>query len=104
MNKIFKVCILILFVTFMAIFISERTGYTEYQNHKQAVLTKKQIKKFEEDVSKGKAVDVSKYLETNNRNYNNSLSKIGLKLSSNMQLGVKTIVVGSFKFLSKFTE
>ena len=91
-------------MSFIVLFVSQRTGYAEYQNHRQALLTKAQIKKFEKDVSLGKAVDISKYLKTNNHNYQNRISKAGLKVSKSLQFTVKSVVVKGFKVLSKIAE
>lgn len=104
LKKIFRVCLLTLFVTFMALYISQSTGYVEYENRKQVALTESQIKKFEADVAAGKKVDVEKYLKTNEKNYQNGISKMGLKISNVTKSGVEKVVETSFKFLAKLAE
>lgn len=104
LNKIFRYSLLTLFVTFIVIYISQSSGYIEYENQKQVALTKKQIEKFEADVKAGKQIDVTKYLKTNEKNYQNNLSKIGLHISTTMEKGVGKAVDISFKFLSKLSE
>lgn len=91
LKKIFRVCLLTLFVTFMALYISQSTGYVEYENRKQVALTESQIKKFEADVAAGKKVDVEKYLKTNEKNYQNGISKMGLKISNVTKSGVERL-------------
>ena len=76
----------------------------EYENRKQVALTKKQIEKFEADVAEGKEVDITKYLKTNERNYQNKLSNTGLKISKVMKQGVNKVVNVSFKFLSDLAQ
>lgn len=104
LKKIFRFCLLTLFVTFMALYISQSAGYVEYENRKQVALTESQIKKFEADVAAGKKVDVEKYLKTNEKNYQNGISRFGLKISKVTEKGVKTVVETSFKFLAKLAE
>ena len=80
-KKVFRFLLLTLFVTFMAIYVSKSAGYIEYENRKQVALTEKQIEKFEADVKAGKNVDLTVYLKQNERNYQNKLSNLGLKVS-----------------------
>ena len=58
-KKIFNTTIFCLFVIFLAIYGSSKTGYYEYENKKQKELTEEEIKKFEEDVAKGKNVNIN---------------------------------------------
>lgn len=104
LKKGFRLGIMICFVTFLALFLSQSTGYVEYENSKQVALTEKQIKKFEKDVAAGKKIDMKQYLETNEKNYNNSISRLGLKISKTAENGVKTVVESSFKLLSKIAQ
>ncbi|MCI9110556.1 MAG: hypothetical protein HFH47_01940 [Bacilli bacterium] len=104
LKKTFRYVVLTLFVTFMALYISQSTGYVEYENRKQVALTESQIKKFEADVAAGKKVDVERYLKTNEKNYQNGISRLGLKISKATESGVKTVVETSFKFLAKLAE
>ena len=46
-KRIFRYIVSILFAVFMALYLSQGSGYLEYQNRKQVALTQKQIKKFE---------------------------------------------------------
>jgi len=104
LKKVFKYIFLTLFVTFMALYISQSAGYIEYENRKQVALTESQIKKFESDVAAGKKVDVEKYLKTNEKNYQNGISRFGLKISKVAESGVEKMVETSFKFLAKLAE
>ena len=56
-NKITKYLFLSLFITFLSLYLSQNTGYFEYQNQKKTALTEKQIQKFEKDVKNGKEID-----------------------------------------------
>lgn len=104
LKKIFRYTFLTLFVTFMALYISQSTGYVEYENRKQVALTENQIEKFEKDVAAGKKIDMEKYLKTNEKNYQNNISRLGLKISKITKSGVEKAVDTSFKFLAKLAE
>ena len=91
-NKILKYLILTSFITFLSLYISQSTGYYEYRASKKTALTNKQIKEFENDIRKGKKVDIKKYIETNNKNYQNNLSKTSEKC-------IQKVIDKSFKLL-----
>lgn len=98
-NKILKYLILTSFITFLSLYISQSTGYYEYCASKKTALTNKQIKEFESDIRKGKKVDIKKYIETNNKNYQNNLSKTGLSISKTSEKCIQKVIDKSFKLL-----
>ena len=100
-NRIFKYIILISFITFSALYISQSVGYFDYKNSKKVSLTNQQIKEFEKDVKKGKNVDIKKYIEANSNNYQNKLSKTGLSISSTSEKIIQKVIEETFKVLSK---
>ena len=100
-NKIFKYIFLISFVAFLALYFSLNAGYFEYKNKTKTVLTEKQIKQFEQDVKEGKNVDIKKYIDTNTKDYQNTISKAGLSLSNTTEKYVNKFIDGSFKVLAK---
>lgn len=101
LNKIFKFVFLTSFMTFFALYVSVSSGYFEYKNSKKVALTNEQIRQFEEDVNNGKKVDIKKYIDFNNKNYQNKLSKAGLSFSSVTEKCVQKVIGESFKVLSK---
>ena len=103
-NNLFKFIFMIFLFSFLVVYFSEMTGYYEYQNHKKTTLTEEQIRKFEEDVSNGKQVDISNYLIADKVHYNNKLSKLTSKLSDGISSVVESGVRQTFKLLSKFIE
>lgn len=102
LTKIFKYLLFTSFITFFALYISASAGYFEYKNSRKVALTNNQIKEFEKDINSGKNIDIKKYIETNNKNYQNNISNAGLTLSKTTQKCVQIIIEESFKFLSKF--
>lgn len=103
LTRIFKVTMLICFVTFMALYVTNKMGYNEYRNSQKTILTSEKIKQFETDVAAGKNVTLEDYLPKE-INYQNKLSKIGLKVSNTTSLLIKSAVQKSFKLLSKLGE
>lgn len=99
LNKIFRYSILVSFVTFFALYLSQSTGYFEYRNSKKVALTNEQIKKFENDVKEGKNIDLEDYIDVNNKNYQNAISKAGLSISNTTEKVIQKIIGGSFKVL-----
>ena len=100
-NKIFKYIFFTSFIVFLALFISQSTGYFEYKNSKKVALTNEQIKIFEKDVNEGKNIDLTKYIEANNKNYQNKLYKTGLLISNVLEKGIQRFINKSFKILEK---
>lgn len=100
-TKIFKYLLFTSFITFFALYISASAGYFEYKSSKKVALTNAQIKQFEKDIDKGKKIDIKKYIEANNKNYQNNISKTGLLFSKRTQKYVQMVINESFKFLSK---
>lgn len=100
-NSLFKRFIIISFIIFTALYISQASGYYEYKNRKKVALTNEQIKQFEKDISKGKKIDIKKYTEINNKDYQNIISKTGLSISSVSEKIIQKIIEKTFKFLSK---
>ena len=103
-NKIYKFLkffIFTSFITFIALYASASAGYFEYKTNKKAALTNAQIRQFEKEVNEGKNVDIKKYININNTNYQNKISKMGSSLSKVTEQVVRKIISGSFKFLSK---
>ena len=98
-EKLIKTIFTILFVIFVTIYISQATGYYEYELHKKSELTKEQIQKFEKDVKEGKKVDLKKYSEYNKKDYSNKFSKAGNKFSNFTSKYVKKGIEGTFKII-----
>jgi len=104
LNKIFKGLLIILFVIYLTIYISQKTGYYEYKNYQKALLTNDQIKSFEEDVKNGKEVNIKDYIVNTNKNYQTNLSKFGLNLSNLISSCINKGINSSFDFLIKFVD
>lgn len=103
-NKIFSRIIIILFVIYITIYISQLTGYYEYKNYQKMVLTKEQVRQFEQDVKDGKNVKLNDYVVNTNKYYQTRLSKAGLDLSNIISDLVQKGISSSFDFLVKLVD
>ena len=99
-SKIFKNIIIVLFIIFIALFLSQANGYYEYQEYKKVALTNEQIKEFESDVKAGKKIDLKDYVGNTKKEYGNVVSNMGLKVSKKIEKYVKKAVNKSFGILS----
>ena len=103
-NKIFKFLIVLLFIIYITIYISEKTGYYEYKNYQKTILTKEQIVKFEDDVKNGKNVKLNDYVVNTNKNYQTRLSKMGNGLSELISKMINKGIDSCFEFLNKLVD
>ena len=81
-NNLLKTIIITLFIIFIALYYSSNSGLIDYQARNKTTLTEEQIKQFEEDVKNNVEIDLKKYIEDNDKKYDNSISKSTLKLSN----------------------
>ncbi|MDD2469387.1 MAG: hypothetical protein PHI22_00380 [Bacilli bacterium] len=98
--KTFWIILSLLFAIFITLYISQATGYYDYEQYKKVELTKDKIALFEQDVKDGKPVDINNYLENVTYDYNNNVSKTGLRLSSMIKKHVRSGIDGVLSFLS----
>lgn len=92
-KEVFRLLGVILIILFLALYFGQFTGYYKVSKERKTTLTNEAIKRFEEDVSSGKEIKASNYLEKE-KNYNNNLSKLGLGLSK--------LIENSFDGMMKF--
>lgn len=103
-NKVFKWTMFFLLITFITLYISQATGYYEYQQSRKASFTAEQIKQFEQDVKDGKPIDITTYLQNTNKNYQNNISKVGLDISEAISKYTKISIEKIFAGIAKVLE
>ncbi len=99
-KNIAKLVMLTLLVFFIALYISQLTGYYEYTESKKTTLTKEAIEKFEKDVKNGKEVEAKNYLQEE-KEYNNKASNLGIKISGLIEKGFNKTMNALFKEIDK---
>lgn len=80
--KEFKAIFFLLVFIFAFLYFADVTGYYDKNISKSSVLTKEAILEFEKDVADGKAVDIKDYVKGNTKDYTNTYSDLGYKVSS----------------------
>ncbi len=103
-SKIFWKIFLALFIAFFALYVSEETGYYEFEQHKRVTLTQDRIKEFEQDIAEGKNVDIKDYMSDREINYQTKMSDAGLKLSEGIGKWAQDGLGAAFNFLSQIVE
>ncbi len=94
-NRVFIVIFLSFFVFYIILLLAESQGYYRNRNEKAKILTEKQIKNFEKDISDGKDIDIKKYVLYEDKNYRNKASSNVYKAS----LKLESIVDGTIKYI-----
>lgn len=100
--KIFRFIFLILFITYTAIFIMVKLGYYEYSNYTKKVFTEEQIRKFEEDIKNGVALDINEYMVEQKEVI--TKKQLGTKVSKFIGVCSRKTIEEIFKLLNKVIE
>lgn|SRR5574344_1324895 len=101
-NKVLKYILLILFMTYTAVYAMVNLGYYEYSSYTKKVFTEEQIKKFEDDIKNGKVLDINEYLV--DQKSVSTKKQIGLKISEFIGDCSKKSIEELFKLLNKVIE
>ncbi len=101
MKKLFEILFILLFLVVVFIILSSETNYYEYSNNKKTSITEENIKRFEEDISKGKKIDISNYINEDKKDYSNKVTNLGDNLSNLINKTVNFILKTSFKAIEK---
>ncbi|MFV0250007.1 MAG: hypothetical protein ACK5HP_03110 [Bacilli bacterium] len=104
LNKISWKIFLAFVVAFTALYLSESTGYYEYEQHKNLVITEEQIKKFENDVEEGKTINIDDYAIEKETDYQNGISNFGLTVSNTIGGIITNGLETTLEFLTKMTQ
>ena len=76
-----RLIILILVFLFFVLYFMQASGYNEYKNNRENMLTAEDIKSYEEDIKAGRDVSIKDYINKDRIDYENNISKLGLDLS-----------------------
>lgn len=98
---IFKFILLCFIICFLVILFAGKTGYYEKKLRDNSILTEEQIKKFEEDLKKGKNVDISNYVINKNKDYTTKLTSDVYSVSLKVEKTIDKIVKFIFNEVGK---
>lgn len=96
MNKVIKGFLLLITILFLSLYFS---NYNNDYYENKTYLTQEAIKNYEKDLKEGKIILGDKYLPKE-KNYNNSISKLGLK-SSNI---IENLINKGLKYLVGYLD
>lgn len=97
---VWKIFLALLF-GFFALYVSEATGYYEFEQHKKVALTEEKIKQFEKDIASGKDIQLTDYINEKDISYENNTSSLGLSLSETIGNVVQDGIEVTFNFLNR---
>ncbi len=103
-TKVFRYLLVLSFIAFLTLYLSESAGYYEYANREKNILTEKQIKEFEKDVKDGKDIKIEDYIEKTKIDYGNKASDMGKYVSNTINDGVKKGIEEFFGLLNSVIE
>lgn len=81
-EKTLQTTLIILFIMFITIYISQAAGYYDYKLHKRTALTEEQIQKFESDIKNNKKIDIEEYASYGIIDYSNNFSNLSNNFSN----------------------
>ncbi len=99
-GKIFKNIVLLVFISYLIVYIISISSYYDYQLQKKTILTSEQIKLFESDISQGKDVSLNDYVISTEKDYSNNLTRFTYKITYNINNYIKNGIETCFKLLN----
>ena len=101
-NNFWKNFFIIILVIYSALYMSKSLGYYEFLGQRQNYLNAKEIASFEEDVKKGKQVNIKDYRKEEKITYKNIWSSIGYELSKQVGLLFTDGLENTLSFFGQF--
>ncbi len=80
--------LLAFFIVFIALYIASFSGYYEGRIRNKVIVTENNIKDFEDKIANGEEINLDSYLENDNIDYSNKVSKLGDNLTSSIEIFV----------------
>lgn len=99
-SKMFWKIFLALLFGFGALYVSEATGYYEFEQHKKVTLTNEKINEFENDLKSGKQINIKNYIDEKEQSYENGFSKTGIFVSTIIEDCIGSGLQKTFEFLN----
>ncbi|MBP3920060.1 MAG: hypothetical protein J6D28_00675 [Bacilli bacterium] len=104
LNKVFKVVFYVCFLMFLTFYVAQNSGYYEYSARKKMTFTKEQIKRYEQDIKDGRAVDITSYLDNTDKNFQNKISSATLNISENISKYTRKGINFIFSYIGNAIE
>ena len=100
MKKFFKVFLIIILISYIALYFSYKNGYYERRNLDKKVLTEEMIEEYEKDLKNGVDVTNKDYVIVT-PNYANTYTQNFLKVSQKIENGIDHIIKYFFNKVSQ---
>ena len=98
-KRILQTIMSLLVILFLGLYVSQMTGYYQYNESRKTTLTEDAIKRFEQYIKEGKTISASNYLQKDTE-YGNKLSSLGMSLSSFIEKGFNKAMNGLVREIS----
>lgn len=98
--RVVQLTFFVLVILFVGLYISQMTGYYQYNESRKTTLTQSAIERFEQDIKEGKEIRAGDYLEEET-DYNNKISNLGMRISQVIEAGFNKAMNAIFNELSK---
>lgn len=98
-NTFIKILV-ILFISFIIMYISKEKGLYEIKTYNKTVLTKESMLKFESDVEKGLNVSIKDYVSDDYKDYSNIVTKTGSSLNKLVETFMNDGIKKTLKVIS----
>ena len=97
----FKTIMSVLLIAYVALYVLNVSGYYDSNLKRKVEFTQEQIEAFERDVAAGEKVDIKDYLDGQDKDYTNNVSRFGYRLSTNIDEAFNRGLKEVLRFLSK---
>ena len=87
-------------MVYIFLYFSYKNGYYIKRNEETSILTEEKIKEYEEDLKNGVDISSKSYIVTKD-NYDNSYTRLMLRISNKIEKGFDKTIKFIFKKISK---
>lgn len=89
--KVIKIFLIIIIFIYLILYFSYKNGYYIDKNKEKSILTEEKIKEYEEDLKNGVDVSNKDYVVITD-NYDNSYTRLSLKISKKIEQGFDKVI------------
>ena len=100
----FKTILYSFIIVYICLYGLNMSGYYDKGRRDKMEFTSSQIEQFEKDVDAGKTIDLNNYIEENNKDYSNSLSRLGYNVSKTVDTIFNRGIMAVVKFILSFVK
>lgn len=91
----------VLFILYLIVLYAKGSGKFDYKEYNKMIITKEAMNRFEEDVKNGVDLSINEYINSYQKDYSNTITKIGAKIGEETKKAMTTTFPKIFKVLGK---